>query len=136
VGAYGGAYTTAGAYPGGAFTAGAYTGGRGFGGNFSFGGVSGVAGTFGTGGVGGIPPIDCQACIFQTCGEALSQCFEDFGCLSIFACMQATGCEGFACYNPQICGPVIDQSGGPGGTSMSMLLKAFSCAVSSGCPCY
>ncbi len=132
--AYGGAYGTAGVYPGGAYnTAGAYTGGYG---GYSFGGVNGFGGAFVTGGFGGIPPIDCQTCIFQSCGDALSACFQDFGCLSIFACLQATGCEAFQCYDPKTCGPVVDQWGGPGGPSMSLLLNSVSCAITSGCPCY
>ena len=115
-------------------TAGAYSGGTGFGG-FGFGGTTGVAGSFVTGGSAGFPANDCQTCIFETCGATLSQCLQDFGCISILACTQATGCDAFQCYNPQTCGPVIDQWGGPGGPSMSMLLKSFSCVVMSGCPC-
>ena len=118
----------------GAYSGGAYTGGTGFGG-FAFGGTTGVAGSFVTGGSAGFPSNDCQTCIFETCGATLSQCLQDFGCISILACTQATGCDAFQCYNPQTCGPVIDQWGGPGGPSMSMLHKSFSCVVMSGCPC-
>jgi hypothetical protein len=126
---FGGSYVTAGAYSGGA-----YTGGMGYGG-YAFGGTTGIAGSFMMGGFGGIPSNDCQSCIFETCGDTLSQCLQDFGCISILACAQATGCEAFQCYKPKTCGPVIDQWGGPGGPSMSMLLETFSCVVTSGCPC-
>jgi hypothetical protein len=119
---------------GGYFTAGAYTGGTGYGG-YAFGGTTGIAGGFMMGGFGGIPSNGCQSCIFETCGHTLSQCLQDLGCISILACAQATGCEAFQCYRPQTCGPVIDQWGGPGGPSMSMLLETFSCVVTSGCPC-
>jgi hypothetical protein len=130
----GGVSSFGGAYPGGAYPGGAYPGGTGYGG-YPFGGTTGIGGAFMMGGFGGVPPNDCQTCIFQTCGDPLTQCLQDFGCLSILACTQATGCDAFQCYNPQTCGPIIDQWGGPGGPSMSMLLRAFSCVVTSGCPC-
>jgi hypothetical protein len=126
---FGGSYVTAGAYSGGAYPGGAYPGG------YGFGGTTGIAGSFMMGGFGGSPYDDCQSCIFETCGDTLSQCLQDFGCISILACTQATGCQAFQCYNPRACGPVIDQWGGPGGPSMSMLLETFSCVVTSGCPC-
>jgi hypothetical protein len=123
---YGG-YPIAGGYPGG-FPA--------FGGAFpSFGGAFPTGGAFPVGGFGGGVPIDCQSCIFKTCNAELSQCFQDVGCLSIFACTATSGCQGFDCYTPEACAGVIDQWGGPGGPSMSAMLKAFSCVLTSGCPC-
>jgi hypothetical protein len=122
----GGSYVTAGTSSGGTGF-----GGLGFGG-FGFGGTTGVAGSFAT---GGFPSDSCQTCIFQTCGDTLGQCLQDFGCIAILACAQATGCQAFQCYNPMTCGPIIDDAGGPGGPSMSLLLKSLSCVVTSGCPC-
>lgn len=110
------------------------TGGFAFGGGFPTGGSFPTAGAFPMGGFGGIP-AECQSCLFETCSAQLSQCFQDFGCLSIFACTAATGCQGFDCYSPEACSGVIDQWGGPTGPSMSMLLKSLSCVLTSGCPC-
>lgn len=122
---YAGAYPIGGAYAG-SFPAGGYAGAISFG---------GYAGAFPMGGFGGTAPVECQSCIFQICGEAFAQCFQDFGCLSILGCAQATGCQAFECYSPQTCAPVIDQWGGLAGPSMGALLGAFSCAIQSGCPC-
>lgn len=113
---------------GGSPFAGANTGGY-----YPYAGGSGIAGFPSAGSYGG--PDVCSACLFQTCGAELNQCFQDFGCLSIFSCTQATGCEIFQCYSPYTCGGVIDQWGGPAGYSMQLLLEAFTCAVRSGCPC-
>jgi hypothetical protein len=78
---------------------------------------------------------NCESCLNRSCGGELSQCFQDFGCLSIFSCTQASGCEAFQCYTDAQCKGVIDQWGGPGSRSMSLLLTAYSCAIQSGCPC-
>jgi hypothetical protein len=79
--------------------------------------------------------VDCQSCLFQSCGFELNQCFLDYGCLSIFTCTQDSGCQAFECYTEGQCRGVIDDWGGPGGYSMGLLLQAFSCAFQSGCPC-
>ncbi len=78
---------------------------------------------------------DCDSCLNQYCGGELTQCYQDFGCVSIYSCMQVTGCAAFQCYSPELCGGVIDQWGGPAGGSMNMLLQAYACAVRSGCDC-
>lgn len=83
----------------------------------------------------GKPPETCQSCLFSRCFGELTQCFQDFGCLEIFSCVQATGCNTFECYRPETCAAVIDQYGGPGSSAMSILLKAATCTLQSGCPC-
>lgn len=79
--------------------------------------------------------LDCESCLDRACGPQLAQCYEDFGCLSIYSCVQQTGCQGFACYTDGWCRDVIDAWGGPGSYSMGVLLQAFSCSIQSGCPC-
>jgi hypothetical protein len=106
-----------------------------FGGAFpSFGGASPTGGAFPVGGFGGVPS-DCQSCIFKTCNAELTQCFQDVGCISIFACAATSGCQGFDCYTPEACAGVIDQWGGFGSPSMKAMLQSFSCVLGSGCPC-
>ena len=80
-------------------------------------------------------PVNCETCLNRSCSAELGQCFNDFGCLSIFTCMQQTGCQAFQCYSEGWCRDVIDQWGGPAGDSMGRLLGAFTCAFQSGCPC-
>jgi hypothetical protein len=79
--------------------------------------------------------FDCETCLNRSCGNQLAACYQDFGCLSIYSCMDATGCDAFQCYTDGQCRGVIDQWGGPGGYSMGVLLTAYSCAIQSGCPC-
>jgi hypothetical protein len=129
----GGAYTTGGVSPAG----GAYTGGT-----FGTGGTFPVAGTF-TGGTsfggfatGGSGPFgDCQSCLKSACSGQLVQCLSDFGCISIFSCMQQSRCLGFECYSPDTCQKVIDQYGGPNGASMNELLQIVACGFTAGCQC-
>jgi hypothetical protein len=138
---------------GGAGVVGGYpSGGYGFGGyggaviypsggyaGVPFGGYAGVpfGGYAGApiGGYGGQPPVDCLQCIGQSCSAQLITCFQDFGCLSIFDCMQSTGCQAFQCYTDQYCRTTIDQWGGPNGPAMSELLQTFTCALQAGCQC-
>jgi hypothetical protein len=114
------------------------------GGSGSVGGSVGVAGAVtvggqpgfgGYGGYGGQPPRDCLQCIGQACSAQLITCFQDFGCLSIFDCMQGTGCQAFECYTDQYCRATIDQWGGPNGQAMTELLQTFTCALQAGCQC-
>lgn len=127
----------------GTFAVGGY-GGYGFGGTFGVAGYGGfgVAGSAPLGGtgvggfsVGGQGPQACGTCLLQSCTAPLVQCLQDFGCLSIFNCMQTTGCQAFQCYSQRYCKDTIDQWGGPKGEPMSELLSTFSCAVTAGCPC-
>jgi hypothetical protein len=104
----------------------------GFGGTISFGGFAGS--TFGGfAGFGGEP--DCQTCVLQACGSQLIECVQDFGCIAIIGCAQATGCTGINCYSDKYCKGVIDEWGGPAGSSMNELLQTFACTVNSGCSC-
>jgi len=79
--------------------------------------------------------FDCDTCLNRSCGPQLAACYQDFGCISIYDCMRASGCSAFQCYTEGQCKFVIDEWGGPGGYSMSLLLSAFSCSIQSGCPC-
>ncbi|HKY39340.1 MAG TPA: hypothetical protein VJN18_25555 [Polyangiaceae bacterium] len=79
--------------------------------------------------------FDCDTCLTRSCGPQLSACYQDFGCISIYDCMRSSGCSAFQCYTEGQCRFVIDEWGGPGGYSMSLLLSAFSCSIQSGCPC-
>ena len=101
----------------------------------SFGGSFPIAGAFPGGGFGGGVADECQSCIFSTCNTELTQCFQDLGCISIFACAATSGCQGFDCYTPETCAGVIDQWGGFGSPSMKAMLRSVSCVVTSGCPC-
>jgi hypothetical protein len=94
-----------------------------------------VGGGFPGGGYAGQAPVDCLQCIGQSCSAQLITCFQDFGCLSIFDCMQSTGCQAFQCYTDQYCRTTIDQWGGPNGAAMSELLQTFTCALQAGCQC-
>jgi hypothetical protein len=108
----------------------------GFGGTFPLGGFGGFGAIGGTdlGGFGG-EPQDCQSCLLQSCSSQFIECIQDFGCISIIACAQASGCQGIDCYRDKFCKGVIDQWGGPAGPSMNELLKTFACAANSGCGC-
>jgi hypothetical protein len=123
-----------GGYGGAIYPTGGYAG---YGGGFPIAGYGGYAGVpiGGYGGYGGQPPRDCLQCIGQSCSTQLITCFQDFGCLSIFDCMQSTGCQAFQCYTDQYCRTTIDQWGGPNGAAMSELLQTFTCALQSGCEC-
>jgi hypothetical protein len=121
-GGYGG---VGGYYPGG--YAGFYPGGYG---GIPYGGFAGVP----FGGFGGAGQ-DCQSCLKNACTGQLVQCLSDFGCISIFTCMQQTGCNGFQCYQPDACKKVIDQYGGPNGNSMNELLQVVVCGFTAGCQC-
>ncbi|HYJ08391.1 MAG TPA: hypothetical protein VEX18_05265, partial [Polyangiaceae bacterium] len=79
--------------------------------------------------------LDCQGCLNRACGNLLTQCFSDLGCVSIFSCVRQTGCHPFECYTPAQCGGVIDAWGGPASYSMGLLLQTFACSVQSGCDC-
>jgi hypothetical protein len=79
--------------------------------------------------------FDCQSCLNRACGGLLTRCFSDLGCVSIFSCVQQTGCHPFECYTPAQCGGVIDAWGGPASYSMGLLLQTFACSVQSGCDC-
>jgi hypothetical protein len=160
----GGAYPTMGGYPtvggyGGAFVSGGYGGTITFGGfganptgGAPFGGYGGIAsggvpfggygGAIVIGGGGGAFPIggqgglaSCGECLLEACSAPLTQCLQDFGCISILSCVQATGCQAFQCYSPDYCRATIDEWGGPAGPSMGALLQTLSCAVGSGCQC-
>jgi len=86
-------------------------------------------------GCGNCGGLSCEGCLAASCSAEVSSCFQDFGCVSIFSCVQATGCQGFACYQRRYCRDVIDEWGGPAGDSMSALLDLFGCAIQSACPC-
>jgi hypothetical protein len=133
--AFGGAYPVAGY--GGYVSGGAYPIG-GYGG-YSVGGYGGYSvggyGGYSVGGFAGQGGLACGECLRQACAPALSQCLQDFGCISILSCMQSKGCQAFQCYSDAYCRDTIDQWGGPAGQSMSELLQTFSCAVQAGCPC-
>ncbi|HVY30546.1 MAG TPA: hypothetical protein VHB79_28500 [Polyangiaceae bacterium] len=120
-GGYGGVY-----YPGG-YGGIYYPGGYG---GLPIGGYSGAP----IGGFGGSGQ-DCQSCLRNACTGQLVQCLSDFGCISIFSCMQQTGCNGFQCYRPGACKKVIDQYGGPNGSSMNELLQVVVCGFTAGCSC-
>jgi hypothetical protein len=133
-----------GGYPSGGYGYGGYGGygygayaGYGFSGSVPVAGYGGyaVGGAFPGGGFGGQPPVDCLQCIGQACSAQLITCFQDFGCLSIFDCMQGTGCQAFECYTDQYCRATIDQWGGPNGQAMTELLQTFTCALQAGCQC-
>lgn len=127
VGGYAG---VGGYYPGGYGgipLGGYYPGGYG---GVPFGGFAGVP----IGGFGGSGQ-DCQSCLRNACTGQLVQCLSDFGCISIFSCMQQTGCNGFQCYTPDTCKKVIDQYGGPNGNSMNELLQVVVCGFTAGCQC-
>jgi hypothetical protein len=121
-----GGYATAGTFAGG--TGGYYGGAGGY-----YGGAGGFGGVIDGGAAGA--PADCQSCVYQSCSGELSECFSDFGCLSIFSCAIASGCQGLDCYSPDTCRNTIDQWGGPAGESMRRLLGGLACVVQSGCPC-
>jgi hypothetical protein len=123
-----------GGYGGAIYPTGGYAG---YGGGFPVAGYAGYAGVpvGGYGGYGGQPPRDCLQCIGQACSAQLITCFQDFGCLSIFDCMQSTGCQAFQCYTDQYCRTTIDQWGGPNGQAMTELLQTFTCALQAGCQC-
>jgi hypothetical protein len=108
----------------------------GFGGSFPLGGFAGF-GAFGGSSIGGFGggPQDCQGCLLQSFSSQFIECIQDFGCISIIACAQASGCQGIDCYRDKFCKGVIDQWGGPAGPSMNQLLKTFACAANSGCEC-
>lgn len=125
-----GGFVTGGTFTGGTFSGGASTGGFG-GGSAGFGAVGG----FVVGGAGGTGPLDCEQCLRNSCTPELTQCFQDFGCISIFGCMATTGCNAFQCYTPQFCKDTIDMFGGPAGGSMNKLLQVFTCGFNSGCQC-
>lgn len=121
------------------------TGGVGPLGGSSFGGVGGTVvggvggvGAFSGGGfgaVGGTSPLDCQTCLTLACTPQLAQCFQDPGCIAIFGCVATTGCNTLECYTPMYCKNIIDQFGGPTGSSMSQVLDVVGCAINSGCDC-
>lgn len=133
----GGAYT--GGYAGDIYVAGAGPIGGSYAGTFGFGGATGIAGSFpvagfANGGFAGTG-LDCATCLRNACSGQLVQCLTDFGCISIFSCMQQTGCQGFNCYSPNTCAKVIDMNGGPGGPAMNHLLQVVACGVTSNCSC-
>lgn len=101
----------------------------------AFGGATTIGGTGQIGGFGGTGPQSCISCLQQSCTDEFVQCFQDAGCVSIFACVQQTGCNGLRCYRDEFCKGVIDQWGGPAGPSMKSLLQTVTCAVGSGCSC-
>jgi hypothetical protein len=143
-GAYpGGGYPVAGYGGTGIYPQGGYSGfgiaGTGFSGTFSTAGYGGYAfggaypqGGFATAGQG---PQSCAQCLLQSCSQPFGECLQDFGCLSILSCVQATGCQAFQCYSDNYCRDTIDQWGGPAGQSMSEILQTFACAVKAGCSC-
>lgn len=132
----------------------------GFGGAGGFAG----AGGFGTGGIvfgaggfvggGGVPAAggapdgggavdqcysraqsDCERCACVSCFGDIAPCFQDAGCPSILQCANQTGCTGTNCYQASTCQAVIDQNGGPLGTSVGLAQPLFSCIRQAGCPC-
>lgn len=104
------------------------------------GGVGPIGGTAtggfaGFGAVGGTGPLDCQACLTQACTPQVAQCFQDPGCIAIFACVVSSGCNTLECYSPNYCKTIIDQFGGPMGNSVRQVFDVVSCALNSGCDC-
>jgi hypothetical protein len=97
--------------------------------------AAGAGGYYPVAGAAGYGALDCQSCLKVACSPQLSQCFNDFGCLQIFACMGANQCGNSNCYTDATCKGVIDQWGGPAGQSMNELLQTFVCAFQAGCQC-
>lgn len=88
--------------------------------------------SFGCGQCGG---SSCDVCLERECPDALKSCFNDFGCVAILSCIEATGCSAFECYDDKACRSVIDDHGGLQGESMNTMLGLLSCAFLSDCPC-
>lgn len=101
----------------------------------STGGTGGMTGTGGTGQCSQAFPTNCGTCVCETCFEELSTCLNDFGCISIFNCIQETGCSGLGCYEPDTCQETIDSSGGPMGDSAANAFSLASCSNDNDCPC-
>jgi hypothetical protein len=80
------------------------------------------------------------ACMQGMCGSCCSSCFsewcqcqQDPGCIEMMACAFATGCHNVGCYQPATCQAVIDEWGGPTGSSVSVALSLDQCTEGSGC---
>jgi hypothetical protein len=126
---------------------GGFGGGFGPGGSVSTGGSPATGGVIGAGGfpaTGGSVAVDqcvgqarseCEVCACQSCFENIAPCFQDTGCPAILQCANLTGCSGVNCYSPSACQTVIDQYGGPFGTSVNVALPLFQCLRSAGCAC-
>lgn len=122
-------------------------GGFGPGGSISTGGVRTTGGTSGAGGLastGGSVAVDqcvnqargdCEVCACKSCFADIAPCFQDVGCPAILQCANLTGCSGVNCYSASTCQSVIDQYGGPFGSSVNVALPLFQCLQSAGCPC-
>lgn len=104
------------------------------------GGAPGSGGLMGSGGVveqcTQLFNDDCGQCLCSSCFDQLNTCLGDLGCLSILACIERTGCNGFNCYQPGTCQEVIDTFGGLTGSSTQNALGLGTCAASSGCSCF
>jgi hypothetical protein len=144
-----GTFGFAGSSFGGAFPAGGDSGisGSTSTGGFSTGGV-GTAGTTslgGSGAVGGSGGIvnlclatvqnACDKCLCSSCASELDSCFTEVGCALIFACVQEKQCQLFGCYQASTCRGVIDEFGGPTGSSVQQVFSLVSCAAQQATNC-